>query len=266
MMAMIGFLIEGIATMAFAGIVFTVYPDYPRSPRSAQWLTPREQEFIEKRLADNTPRTDDSLFSWRKAIDTIRDVRLWSFMLAQVCMNIGGFGLTWFLPTIITNLGFVGLPRNQLLVIPPSAAGIIAIVVAAYVFKRAWLPRPVLTLVIVALEIITFAIFLATRTRGAIYAACVLGTMLSACLAIPFWAWRTSSLKGTTGTAFAMSLQSGVGQLGGVIGPQIFRSKYAADRYRVSYAVCVGALWGCFLFNCLSWLSHSGLGEGCASY
>ncbi|KAL3704857.1 hypothetical protein TMatcc_008529 [Talaromyces marneffei ATCC 18224] len=69
--------------MAFAGIVFTVYPDYPRSPRSAQWLTPREQEFIEKRLADNTPRTDDSLFSWRKAIDTIRDVRLWSFMLAQ---------------------------------------------------------------------------------------------------------------------------------------------------------------------------------------
>lgn len=239
--------------MAFAGIVYAVYPDYPRSPRSAQWLTPREQRFIETRLTDNAPRTDDSSFSWREALDIIKDVRLWSFMLAQVCMNTGGFGLTWFLPTIITNLGFAGLPRKQLLVIPASAAGIIAIIVAAYILKRARLPRPVLTLVIVALEIITFAIFLASRARGAIYAACVLGTMFSACLAIPFWAWRTSSLRGTTGTAFAMGLNSGVGQLGGVIGPQIFRSKYAADGYKVSYAVCVGALGGCFLFNCLSW-------------
>jgi hypothetical protein len=48
-------------------------------------------------------------------------------------------------------------------------------------------------------------------------------------------------------------LQSGIGQLGGVIGPQIFRSKFAADGYRTSYAICVGALGGCFLFNCLSW-------------
>lgn len=53
--------------------------------------------------------------------------------------------------------------------------------------------------------------------------------------------------------AFAMGLQSGVGQLDDVVGPRIIRSKYPADGYRVSYAVCVGALGGCFLFVSPSW-------------
>ena len=53
---------------------------------------------------------------------------------------------------------------------------------------------------------------------------------------------RSASMKGTTGTAFAFGLQSGVGQLGGVIGPQIFRSRYAANGYKVPYGVCCGAV------------------------
>ncbi|KAI1618115.1 retrograde regulation protein 2 [Exophiala viscosa] len=247
------FLIEGVVTIAFAGLIFFIYPDYPKSPRSAKWLTPREQKFLEIRLTENAPRTQDAAFSWKEIKDTIKDVRMWSFMLAQVLMNTGGFGLSWFLPTITTNLGFAGLPRNQLLNIPPAAAGIIAIIIAAWILKKAWVPRPLLTVTIVLCEVATFAIFLGTRHRGAIYTACVLGSMFSACLAIPFWSWRTSSLSGTTGTAFALGFQSGIGQLGGVVGPQIFRSKYAAGGYKVSYGVCTGALAGCFLANCLNW-------------
>ncbi|KAL3487360.1 major facilitator superfamily domain-containing protein [Aspergillus germanicus] len=227
------FLIEGVATMAFAGLIWVIYPDYPKSPRTEKWLTPREQEFVELRLTVNAPKTQDASFFWAEAIETLKDLRMWSFMMAQVCMNTGGFGLTWFLPTIVTNLGFAGLPRNQLLMIPLAAAGIIALIVAAWLLKRAFLPQPILTLIIVALEIITLSIFLASRARGAIYTACVLGSMFSA--------------------SFALGLQSGIGQLGGVVGPQIFRSKFAADGYRTSHAICVGALGGCFLFNCLSW-------------
>ena len=168
-------------------------------------------------------------------------------------MNTGGFGLNWFLPTITTSLGFASLPRNQLLNIPPAAAGILSIIVVAWILKKALVPRPLLTIIIVLCEVATFAIFLGSRSKGAIYAACVLGTMFSACLAIPFWSWRTASLSGTTGTAFALGLQSGLGQLGGIIGPQVFREKYAADGYRVSYGVCTAAIAGCFLANCVSW-------------
>ncbi|KAF2802258.1 retrograde regulation protein 2 [Mytilinidion resinicola] len=247
------FIIEGVLTMGFAGVVYCLYPDYPRSERTSKWLTPREQEFVELRLTENAPLTSDKAFSAKESIETLKDPRLWAFMFTQVCMNTGGFGLSWFLPTIITNLGFVGLPRNLLLIIPTAAGAIFAIIFAAYILKKAWIPRPLFTLSIIFLETGCFAIFLGTRARGGIYAACVLGTMFSAAEAIPFWAWRTSSLKGTTGTAFAFGLQSGIGQLGGVIGPQIFRQKYKADGYKVSYGICLAAIAAGFFGGCWCW-------------
>lgn len=49
-----------------------------------------------------------------------------------------------------------------------------------------------------------------------------------------------------------------MGQLGGVIGPQIFRSKYAAAGYKVPYSICTACIAGGF-FGCLLcwWLTGS---------
>ncbi|KAL2816541.1 hypothetical protein BJX63DRAFT_387626 [Aspergillus granulosus] len=49
---------------------------------------------------------------------------------------------------------------------PLAAAGIIALIVAAWLLKRAFLPRPVLALIIVTSEIITFSISFASRARS----------------------------------------------------------------------------------------------------
>ena len=51
------YLLEGIGTIFFAGLVFWFLPDYPKSPRSDRFLTKREQEFIEARLPENAPLT-----------------------------------------------------------------------------------------------------------------------------------------------------------------------------------------------------------------
>jgi hypothetical protein len=40
-----------------------VLPDYPKSPRSAKWLSAREQEYLEVRLSENAPRTDVAYFA-----------------------------------------------------------------------------------------------------------------------------------------------------------------------------------------------------------
>lgn len=64
---------------------------------------------------------------------------------------------------------------------------------------------------------------------------------------------RSASLKGTTGTALAFGIQNSIGQLGGIIGPQIFRSKWAASGYKESYGICVGALGAGLMFGSLCW-------------
>jgi MFS transporter, ACS family, DAL5 transporter family protein len=59
-------------------------------------------------------------------------------MLSQTLVNLGGYGLSWNLPTITTNLGFATLPRNQLLNIPAAAAAALAIVFSGWFLKQAY--------------------------------------------------------------------------------------------------------------------------------
>jgi hypothetical protein len=162
-------------------------------------------------------------------------------LVLQASMLIPNRSLQWWLPTITTDLGFATLPRNQLLNIPPAAASVLAIILAGNLLKRAYVTKPAFTQPIMAGMVVMFILFFTVDSRGGIYVACVLGTMFYAVYFIPFWAWRSSSLKGMTGTAFTLAFQSCVGQAGGVIGPQLFREEFG-PRYRVSFGIRAAAV------------------------
>jgi hypothetical protein len=184
------YLLEGLFTIVFSFVVYFVLPDYPKSPRSNTWLTPREQEYLDARLSENAPRTDDSNFTQSEVIDSLRNPRTYSFMVAQILMNLGGYGLSWQLPTVTTNLGFAGLPRNQLLNIPPAAATVLAIIFSGWFLSRAYLTRPAYVMWICGGALAFFIVLAATTNRYAVYMACVFGTMFYAMYFIPFWACK----------------------------------------------------------------------------
>lgn len=186
------YLLEGIYTVLLAGVVYFVLPDYPKSPRSSKWLTPREQEYLEVRLSENAPRTHESAFTKSEVLASLKDPRTYSFMLNQLLVNLGGYGLSWYLPTITTDLGFAGLPRNQLLNIPPAAASVLAIIFAGNFQSRGYLTRPAFTQPIMAGMAVFFILFATLSSPGAIYASCVLATMFYSVYFIPFWACTSS--------------------------------------------------------------------------
>ncbi|PPJ58838.1 hypothetical protein CBER1_08515 [Cercospora berteroae] len=247
------YLLEGIYTILLAGVTWMVLPDYPKSPRSSKWLTTREQGYLEVRLSENAPLTEESAFNKDEMIAALEDPRTYSFMLNQLFINLGGYGLSWYLPTITTNLGFAGLPQNQLLNIPPAAASVIAIVVVGLLLDRAYLTRPAFTQPMMAGCVVCFVLFFTITNRIGGYIACVLGTMFYSVFFIPFWPWRSSTLKGMTGSAFALAFRSCVGQVGGVVGPQLFQSKWAYDGYKTSFAICAAAIIVAWTFNLWTW-------------
>ena len=58
---------------------------------------------------------------------------------------------------------------------------------------------------------------------------------------------------GTTGTAFTLALQTSVAQVGGVIAPQLFPSRWAHNGYKNSFIICtvcvgIGALSNTWLW------------------
>lgn len=82
------YLLEGLATLVFAGFVYAFLPDYPKSSRTAKWLTPREQDFVEARLSENAPKTSDKFFSKEETIRELKDLKVWTFMASQVRVNL----------------------------------------------------------------------------------------------------------------------------------------------------------------------------------
>ena len=182
------YLLEGIITILFSIVVYFVLPDYPKSPRSVKWLTAREQEYLESRLSENAPKTDDVAFSKTEVLASLRNPRTYAFMLSQILINLGGYGLSWQLPTVTTSLGFTGLPKNQLLNIPPAAASVLAIILAGWFMRRAYITRPAFIMFICGGALVFFITLTATRDKYVVYIACVFGTMFYSVYFIPFWA------------------------------------------------------------------------------
>ncbi|KAH8900183.1 MFS general substrate transporter [Thozetella sp. PMI_491] len=249
------YLLEGLGTVLFGIVVFFVLPDYPKSPRSSKWLTPREQEYLEVRLTANAPKTAEPAFRKQEVLAVLRDPRTYAFMLAQFLTNFGGYALSWMLPTITTDLGFAGLPRNQLLNIPPAALTVLSIIFAGWFLKQAYITRPLAIMIIGSCTLVFFIVLAAlpNTNKAGIYVAVTLGTVFYSVWFIPFWAWRSATLKGATGTAFGLGFQNCVGQVGGVIAPQLFLSKFAYNGYKTPFAVCAGAIGAAWLASLWAW-------------
>ncbi|KAF2086018.1 MFS transporter [Saccharata proteae CBS 121410] len=246
------YLLEGLFTICFALVVYVVLPDYPKSPRSSSWLTEREQNHLEARLADGAPRTYDAVYSREEIIASIRDQRTYGFMVCQFLVNFAGYSLQWQLPTVTTDLGFATLPRNQLLNIPPAAGSVLAIVAVGWLLKKAFLTRPALILFIAVCMLVCFILLATLTNKAAIYIACTLGTVFYAVWFIPFWAWRSATLTGSTGAAFGLAFQNCVGQVGGVIGPQLFQDQFAPS-YKVPFAICAAMVGAACLTSLWTW-------------
>jgi MFS family permease len=85
------------------------------------------------------------------------------------------------------------------------------------------------------------------------YVACILSNLFSASFYPPYWSWRAGYLTGATGAAFALGLQSAVSNVGSVVSPQFFQSKWASDGYRNSFIICIALVVAAQLSNLYTW-------------
>lgn len=97
--------------------------------------------------------------------------------------------------------------------------------------------------------VICFVLFFTITSRIGIYIACILGTMFTSTYFIPFWAWRSATLSGSTGAAFTLGFQNAIGQVGTVTAPQLFQQKWAYDGYKQSFAIAAAGTVAAFFAN-----------------
>lgn len=135
------------------------------------------------------------------------------------------------------------IAQAQLLNLPVSILSIALIAISGYFADKSHFPRPVYPLIVYAIVLACYGVMVAYPSDGGVYAATLIGNAVSSTFYPLMWPWRVQTTAHATGSAFSIGFVNSYGQIGGALGPQIFRAKYA-PRYRQSFTaamVCVAA-------------------------
>ncbi|KAI0477988.1 major facilitator superfamily domain-containing protein [Xylaria cf. heliscus] len=243
------FLVEAIGTILVGIAIWFLLPDFPET---ASWLTDKEKAFIQARLPENAPRATEQDFNFGEIWSSLKDKRLWLFTLIWALFTVGTSGVRFYQPTVISNLGFTTIAQAQLLNLPISIFGLLVIFVTGYFADNGRLPRPLYPLTFLIIIIASYSVLIVYPSNGGVYAATLIGNAVTAAWYPMMWPWRVQTTSRATGSAFSIGFVNSYGQIGGAIGPQIFRSAYA-PKYTVSFGIAAGLVGACAITTAITW-------------
>ncbi|KAJ7662061.1 MFS general substrate transporter [Mycena polygramma] len=237
------FLIEAIPTIVMAFAILFFLPSFPFS---ATFLTPRERAIAQARLnRDHKPQSHGGMTGWKGFKVIVADPNAWLFMLIYASFNVGVATISYFLPTLIKNLGFTAI-NAQGLTVAPYVVGWCMVVLQAWHSDRTR-DRGYHIMLSCGISLIGY-IILATAVQksvGAAYFAMflVIGGLYSLFPLVMSWAANAFSptSKRGVGTAFIVSISNCVS----IASPQIYFDP--EDAYRKGHAISAGCLALSFL-------------------
>lgn len=241
------FILEGILTVIVSVIAYFFIVNYPST---AKFLTEEERAYIHTRLSSNTDATRNEAFSWVNVRKAVGDPKVWLYGFGFHTMSLPLYTLSLFLPTIIKELGYTAA-QAQLLTVPPYAVATVLTVLTAVASERTHRRAPFI-MAGSSLAIIGYIILL-TDTRPHVS---YVGTIFAAAGIYPATAivlsWPANNVSGQTKRATANAMQISIGNLGAVLGTQLYRNESKprffvghgmALGYLVSNILVVGTLW-----------------------
>ncbi|KIM36238.1 hypothetical protein M413DRAFT_31834 [Hebeloma cylindrosporum] len=208
------FILEGIATVAVGIIAFFVLVDFPAT---ATFLTPEERSFIVFK------KREEEHFEMRHLWAAVCDWQVWLHILIYMSIIAPLYGITLFLPTIINSFGH-SPAISQLLSVPPYVVATILVYVFAYFSDKLKMRSP-----FIILGLILCLIGLTINISNAPYGVKYFGTFFvvaGSYGAFPgIVAWLGNNLAGQYKRGIGMAIHIGVGNFGGAIAANIYRSQ-----------------------------------------
>lgn len=225
------FILEAIPALLMAVCIYFWMPDYPET---AKFLTEEERALAVSRLSRHAPSASEKTVDWPQLRQTVFNVDFWLFSLAYFFMTNSLNATGFFLPTLVSSLGFKGW-RGQAMTVPPNVFACIVIVAnSIWSDKR----RERITHALGGLVLIGLGYILLAATSQV--APRMVGVFLIACTnaaVIPFLAFRLSTVSGSTATAIASGGTIAFANLGGITAPFIFAGhdspRYIIGNYTV---------------------------------
>ncbi|KAG6836779.1 hypothetical protein H0H93_003371 [Arthromyces matolae] len=122
------FILEGLFTFLFG---LSTYLLLPRSPQHARFLSEEEKVYILSQLRA-TDSKDEESFSWRQVVMTYTLPQVVMIGIALFFSGAMLYGLAYFTPTIIHDLGYTNA-NAQLYSVPPFGVAFVVGMIAAFI-------------------------------------------------------------------------------------------------------------------------------------
>lgn len=226
------FILEGIATVLVGILALFVLVDFPAT---AGFLTPEERSYIVwRKKFDNSSVGEEERFAMRHLLSALADWQVWLHIL--VYMSIIGplYGISLFLPTIISNFGFT-TAISQLLTVPPYIFATIVLIIFA-IWSDSIQKRSPFILTGLCMLLVGFAINISDTAPGVKYFGtffCVAGAYASFPGVV---SWLGNNLAGQYKRGVGMALHIGIGNFSGAIASNVFRSQ-DAPRFIIGHGI-----------------------------
>ncbi|KAK3501904.1 major facilitator superfamily domain-containing protein [Neurospora crassa] len=249
------FILEGIATVLIAfGAYWFIY----NYPDTAEFLSDKERKFIHARLVSDSDATHDERFTWDNVLRAIKDPKCWLYGLTFHTMSLPLYTFSLFLPAIINALGYRAATA-QLLTIPPYAFAFLTTLTVATVSERLH-QRAIFIIRSATFAIIGYIMLLANKDPIAHPGLSYAGTFFAAGGIYPATAlalsWPAINVSGQTKRAVANAMQISIGNLGAVLGTQLYRGR-DGPRYIVGHSFALGYLAGNMIVSSLLYFNLS---------
>lgn len=114
------FILEGIPAILCGFYTFFFLPNYPET---SKFLTPKETHIIKDALPKTQPTMNGKAFNAAEVKALLTEPTTLTFCLLWICHGIGGWGVTFVLPTAIYQLGLTDTAISQLMTMvrsPPT--------------------------------------------------------------------------------------------------------------------------------------------------
>ncbi|CAD6566176.1 MAG: hypothetical protein ASARMPRED_008572 [Alectoria sarmentosa] len=237
------FIIEGLATFAFAVISRFFIVDWPET---AKFLTPAERQLLIRRLSEDMADARMDRLDSKARRRAFGDWKIYVGILMYLGVNNTGYSTSFFTPTILSELGWTAV-RAQVLSIPIYIVAAVTCLISALLTDRLQ-HRYAFAMLGVVTASIGYIILLAqgSVSVGARYFAVYL-VMAGGYITQPITlVWLSNNMGGHYKRSINAAMQIGFGNFGGIIASNIYMTKQK-PRYPVGYGVSLALIWMCGL-------------------
>ncbi|KAJ3066953.1 hypothetical protein HDU98_009818 [Podochytrium sp. JEL0797] len=232
------FFFEGVPAVLSSALVYFFLPNHPQT---ASFLTEEERTMAVDRLAKHGIDATETHFDKKQFFETVTDVKVVLYAFTYLGILVPTYGFTFYLPSLLKLLGYTSL-NAQLMSSVPYCVACVVVVILTYTSDK-FQDRSFHLVSLLTVQIVAFLAL--AQYRGENKQQVLFGVLCIAVAAVysavPIHCtWMLNNMKGQTKSAVGIAIMVGFGNLGGVIGPQVFQPSDAASLYHNGSLIMVG--------------------------